>query len=79
MTNALAIHGTNQELDTMAGRFKVALRGGDKLANNEARALAQISMVTNLNPYIGEVWYIPGKGPVIAKLTGGFGVLIPTL
>ena len=65
MTNALAIHGTNQELDTMAGRFKVALRGGDKLANNEARALAQISMVTNLNPYIGEVWYIPGKGPMI--------------
>lgn len=65
MNSSMVVHGTNEELDTMAARFKVALRGGDKLANNEARALAQIAMVTGLDPYIGEIWYIPGKGPMI--------------
>lgn len=64
-STALAIHGTNQDVDAMAARFKIALRGGDKLANNEARALAQIALVTHLDPYIGEIWYIPGKGPMI--------------
>jgi hypothetical protein len=65
MNNTLAIHGTNADVDAMASRFRIALRGGDKLNNNEARALAQIAIVTRLDPYIGELWYIPGKGPMI--------------
>lgn len=64
-TTAITIHGTQKDLDAMAGRFKIALRGGDKLSTQEARALAQIALVTNLDPYIGEIWYIPGKGPMI--------------
>lgn len=65
MNTAIETYGTNQELQSMAGRFKTALRGGDKLSNNEAMALAQIARITNLNPFIGELWYIPGKGPMI--------------
>jgi hypothetical protein len=63
--NSMVLHGSNQDVEAMAIRFKTALKGGDKLNNNEARALAQVSLVTGLNPYIGEVWYIPGKGPMV--------------
>lgn len=62
---AITLHGSQKDLDAMANRFKIALRGGDKLNPQEARALAQIALVTNLDPYIGEIWYIPGKGPMI--------------
>lgn len=63
--NAIQTYGTKEELTTMAVRFKTALRGGDKLNNNELIALAQITNITHLNPFIGELWYIPGKGPMI--------------
>lgn len=49
----------------MATRFKTALRGGEKLNNNELYALAQVARVTNLNPFNGEIWCIPGKGTMI--------------
>lgn len=62
---ALVISGTQTELDAYAGRLKIAMRGGDKLTNPEVRALAQIALVTKLDPFIGELWYIPGKGPMI--------------
>jgi len=65
MVTALATTGSQQDLDRYAGRLKIAMRGGDKLTNPEARALAQIALVTNLDPFIGELWYIPGKGPMI--------------
>lgn len=63
--NAIQIYGSTEEVTTLAKRFKTALRGGDKLNNNELIALAQISNITHLNPFIGELWYIPGKGPMI--------------
>ena len=63
--NAIQTYGTNDELTMMARRFKTALRGGDKLNNSELIALAQITNITRLNPFIGELWYIPGKGPMI--------------
>jgi hypothetical protein len=63
--NTLAVYGTKEELSSIAGRFKTALRGGDKLNNSELIALAQLSKITGLNPFIGELWYIPGKGPMI--------------
>lgn len=62
---ALALSGTQRDLDAYAARLKIAMRGGDKLAGPEARALAQIALITGLDPFIGEVWYIPGKGPMI--------------
>ena len=65
MTYELTTYGSKTELQEMAARFKVALRGGDKLQTNEVYALAQIAKLTNLNPFTGELWYIPGKGPMI--------------
>lgn len=65
METSMQVYGSNQEITTMASRFKVALRGGDKLNNNELYALAQIAKVTSLNPFNGEIWYIPGKGTMV--------------
>jgi len=65
MSNAIEVYGTTKELTEMANRFKTALRGGDKLQTSEAMALAQIASITGLNPFIGELWYIPGKGPMV--------------
>ena len=65
MGTSMQVYGTKEELQATAVRFKTALRGGDKLNNNELIALAQISNITGLNPFIGELWYIPGKGPMI--------------
>jgi hypothetical protein len=61
----IQVYGSESEIDTFASRIKLMVKGGAALSNGEARALAQISRVTNLNPFIGEVWYIPGKGPMI--------------
>ena len=58
-------YGNREEISALAKRIKMMLPGGDKLAENEALALAQVATVTKLNPFIGEVWYIPGKGPMI--------------
>lgn len=58
-------YGNREEISALANRIKTMLPGGDKLSENEALALAQVATVTRLNPFIGEVWYIPGKGPMI--------------
>lgn len=65
LNSSLQVYGSDSEIDLFAGRIKLMVRGGNSLATGEARALAQISQVTGLNPFIGEVWYIPGKGPMI--------------
>lgn len=69
----------NQDLAVfMPGRDKIAefgsrlkstlsYRGADKLSNHECLALAAASMAHNLNPYIGEIWAIPGKGLMIGR------------
>jgi len=57
--------GNRDELMAFANRVGYMVKGGNKLNDNEKMALAQVSMVTKLNPFIGEVWYIPGSGPMI--------------
>jgi len=57
--------GQREDVLSFAKRIKVMVKGGEKLSDNEAMALAQVSLVTKLNPFIGEVWYIPGKGPMV--------------
>lgn len=57
--------GTQDDIMRMASRIKLMVKGGDKLTNGESMALAQVSLITKLNPFIGEVWYIPGKGPMV--------------
>lgn len=57
--------GTREELTAYANRIGYMMKGGNKLNENEKMALAQVSIVTGLNPFIGEVWYIPGSGPMV--------------
>ena len=57
--------GNRDELMAFANRIGYMVKGGNKLNDNEKMALAQVAMVTKLNPFIGEVWYIPGSGPMI--------------
>ena len=59
------VFGTSGDLKAFAQRIKLLCKGGEKLTDNEAMALAQVATVTHLNPFIGEVWYIPGKGPMV--------------
>jgi hypothetical protein len=64
-THTELVFGNSQELQQFAARIKLMMRGGDKLTGPEALALAQVAKVTNLNPFIGECWYIPGSGPMV--------------
>lgn len=61
-TSALDVYGAGGDIKTLADRIKLCLPGGDKLQRHEALALAQLSVAYQLNPFNGEVWYIPGKG-----------------
>ena len=72
VTNAITVkpdadiaYGNREEISALAKRIKTMLPGGDKLSETDALALAQFATVTRLNPFIGECWYIPGKGPMI--------------
>lgn len=58
-------YGNREEISALAKRIKTMLPGGEKLSENESLALAQVATVTKLNPFVGEVWYIPGKGPMV--------------
>ncbi len=58
-------YGQADDVYILAKRIKVMVPGGNKLQDSEAQALAQVSLVTQCNPFIGEIWYIPGRGPMI--------------
>lgn len=61
----IGTYGDRDEIMSLAKRIKVMVPGGSKLNDAEAQALAQVSIVTHLNPFIGEIWYIPGRGPMV--------------
>jgi hypothetical protein len=65
MTTALQILPDRQQLQDVNKRIMTLLPGGSKLQDNERYALAQIAVVHGLDPFNGEVWYIPGRGPMI--------------
>ena len=46
----------------LAQDIKDLLPNGNKLQDFEALALAQSARALRLNPFIGEIWYIPGHG-----------------
>jgi hypothetical protein len=58
-------YGEAGDIISFAKRIKVMIPNGNKLTDGEAQALAQVSLITQCNPFIGEVWYIPGSGPMI--------------
>lgn len=49
----------------LSKRISVMLPGGNKLNDGERFALAQIAAMHGLDPFNGEVWYIPERGPMI--------------
>lgn len=61
----ISTYGDNLDVVSLARRIKIMVPGGKNLNDNEAQALAQVSIATNCNPFIGEIWYIPGSGPMI--------------
>lgn len=61
----ISTYGDHTEIASLAKRIKIMVPGGNKLNDAEAQALAQVSLVTKCNPFIGEIWYIPGRGPMI--------------
>ncbi len=65
MNQSLAILPDKQQLQDVNKRIAIMLPGGSKLQENERYALAQIAVVHGLDPFNGEVWYIPGRGPMI--------------
>jgi len=52
-------------IEQFARRIKKCVPNGSKLQDDEALALAQIAVSTDLSPFVGELFYIPGKGPHI--------------
>ncbi len=63
--NTSIVLGEVNDVSEFAKRIKKMMRGGEKLSETEATALAQFSFVTGLNPFIGECWYISGSGPMV--------------
>lgn len=61
----VSTYGGRTDIVSLAQRIKIMVPGGNKLNDAEAQALAQVSIVTQCNPFIGEIWYIPGRGPMI--------------
>lgn len=55
----------SEMVEHLARRIKKCVPNGDRLTTDEALALAQIAVSTDLNPFVSEVYYIPGKGPHI--------------
>lgn len=65
MNQSLAILPDKQQLLDVKKRIAVMLPGGSKLNDNEQYALAQLALMHALDPFNGEIWYIPGRGPMI--------------
>lgn len=55
-------YGQSAEVATMAERILYMLPGVKKIGKHAAYALAQVAVSMGLNPFIGEIWAIPGKG-----------------
>lgn len=66
--NALAVSNEPKQLAQPEGelfrRLKMLICNGRKLQDDEAWALTQYARATNLNPFVGECYYLPGSGPI---------------
>ena len=60
--NRIAPWGGRKEVREIAERVRVMAPGAKKLQQNEALALAQGAVSHGLDPFNGEIWYIPGSG-----------------
>jgi len=58
----IAVWGARGDLKELAERVRIMAPGGAKLTQNEALGLAQGALASGLNPFLGELWMIPGHG-----------------
>lgn len=63
MSSQIVPTNGNATLKAMTDRLKLMVQNGKNLSDNEAAALAQYSLATNLNPFAYECYYLPGIGP----------------
>jgi hypothetical protein len=63
--NAMQLYGDRETVNEMAMRLVKAMPGAKKLAPEQARTLAQISVAHGLDPFNGEAWFIPGSGVMV--------------
>jgi len=61
---ALQQYGERDALSEMVHRVKHCVPNGKRLKDAEVLSLAQVALATGLDPFTGEIWYIPGKGPM---------------
>lgn len=61
---ALQQYGEREALEEMLYRVKHCVPNGKRLKDAEVLSLAQVALATGLDPFTGEIWYIPGKGPM---------------
>jgi hypothetical protein len=60
--NRIAPWGNREELREIARRVQLMSPGGKKLDEHQALALAQGAVAHGLDPFNGEIWFIPGAG-----------------
>ena len=58
----IAPWGDRAEIREIAQRVQLMAPGAKKLSENEALALAQGAVAHGLDPFNGEIWFIPGSG-----------------
>ena len=58
----IAPWGDRADVREIANRVRLMAPGAKKLSENEALALAQGAVAHELDPFNGEIWYIPGSG-----------------
>lgn len=63
--DALTVYATKEDVKNLDERARETLPGGKKLTLLEAVGLAQIALAHGLDPWNGEVWYIPGSGVMV--------------
>jgi hypothetical protein len=63
VTKQKAVTFIVQDPAHLAGRLKNLIVNGKKLSDEECLALAQYSVATDLNPFVGECYFLPSIGP----------------
>ena len=61
----MAPWGGKDAVNDMAQRLLMSMPGARKMEPPQAKALAQIAVAHGLDPFNGEVWFIPGSGVMV--------------
>jgi hypothetical protein len=67
---ALSEFGGRDEIKELAERLRIMMPNAQKLNDNEARAVAQIAVAHQLDPFNGEVWGIKGEDKWYGVMVG---------